>query len=56
MRAHEVVLFYQVPGLAGARIGRSLDLGLDHAVRMLSRVIEGARVDPSGWWYCEVIR
>lgn len=50
------VLYYQLPHLAGARIGTSLDLGLEHAVRMLTRVIEGAGVDPSGVWYCEVIR
>lgn len=52
----EPTLYYEVPNLAGARIGVGLGLGLDHAVRMLTRVIDAAPLDPTGTWYCEVAR
>ena len=50
------ILYYEVPRLAGARIGRSLEFGLEYAVRMLSETIAASGIDSSGVWYCEVIR
>ena len=46
-------LYYEVPKMGGSRIGTSLELGLEHAVRMLTWVIEESGLDPSGFWYCE---
>lgn len=47
-----IVLYYEIPGLAGARMARSLEFGLDFAYRMLSDIIDTLELDGSGWWYC----
>ena len=45
-----ICLYYET-GMG--RIGRSLDLGLETAVAMLSTVIAETPIPDDGWWYCE---